>query len=119
MSILYAKLGYPSLTTGCPGPDEDNKLRRIKDCEKVLDYLETHGGYVKAALLELGFPESFRLHVSAYAKTIGFDIETYRFAHRNYGHWRTLPSKAKPMHTSNYVVPQCAPNAGQCMRSLS
>lgn len=39
-----------------------------------------------------------------YAKTIDFDFELYRFAHRQYGHWLTLVGKAKPIHKCDYLI---------------
>lgn len=84
VSDLYKLLGYPSLSIGCPGPDDDTKQKRDDDCKKVLDYLETHCSNVHAALRELGYPESFRAHVYAFAKATDFDLEVYRCPHQSH-----------------------------------
>ena len=109
---LYKELGYPSLNRGDPGPSEDTKRERIENCEKVIEHIETNGGYLKTAVRELGFPDSFRFHVRDYAKRIGFDFELYRFAHRSYGYWRTLPGKAKPVYTCDYILPVVCTKCG-------
>ena len=112
VSILYKKLGYPALPSGNPGLSKVTERERTENCEKVIEHIETHGGYLKTAVRELGFPDSFRLHVAAYAKTIGFDFELYRFAHRNYGFWRTLPGKAKRVYTCDYLLPAVCTKCG-------
>ena len=98
---LFKELGYPSLPSGATIDTEAQEKRDAK-CEAVLQYIEENGGYIKQALRELGFPESLRLHVAKYAKEIGFDLEAYRFAHRRYGYWLTLPGKARRYSTSDY-----------------
>ena len=87
VSVLYAQLGFPTLPIGCPGPDEDTMQKREEDCKKVLDYLQVHGGNVHSTLRELGYPESFRGHVYAFAKATDFDLEVYRCP---YQHYRSL-----------------------------
>ena len=104
ISLLYKKLGYPARPIGDSGPSAATKAERIRNCERVLERLESAGGYLKPAVLALGLPESFRHHVVEYAKTIDFDFEDYRFAHRQYGHWVTLVGKAKPIHKCDYLV---------------
>ena len=104
LCVLFKELGYPSIPVGDPGPSAATKDERIRNCERVLEHLETKGGYLKPTVLELGFPESFRHHVTAYAKEIDFDFEEYRFAHRRYGHWVTLVGKAQPIHKNNYLI---------------
>ena len=37
-----------------------------------------------------------------YAKSVGFDFEHWRFAHRKFGHWITLPGKANRIYTMDY-----------------
>lgn len=101
---LYKKLGYPSLPAGDPGSDALTKAQRAELCEKVIAHIETHGGYLKSSLRELEIPMGFAWHVRKFAKEIGFDFERYRFAHRQYGYWLTLPGKAKPVYTCDYLL---------------
>ena len=112
LSVLFKELGYPAIPPGDPGPDAATKAERIRNCERVLEHLEIKGGYLKPTVLELGLPESFRHHVVEYAKTIDFNFEIYRFAHREYGHWLTLPGKAKPIYTCDYLLPAVCTKCG-------
>ena len=104
LCVLFKELGYPSIPAGDPGPTAEKKAERIRNCERVLEHLETYGGYLKPTVRELGLPESFRHHVAAYAKEIDFDFEEFRFAHRRFGYWLTLPGKAKPIHKCDYLI---------------
>ena len=104
LSALFKELGYPAIPVGNPGPSATTKAERIRNCERFLERLEAAGGYLKPTVLELGLPESFRHHVAEYAKSIDFDFEEYRFAHRQYGHWITLVGKAKSIHKCDYLV---------------
>ena len=104
LSELFKELGYPAIPVGDPGPSAATKAERIRNCERVLEHLETKGGYLKPTVLALGLPESFRHHVVEYAKSIDFDFEDFRFAHRQYGHWITLVGKAKPIHKCDYLI---------------
>ena len=104
ISRIYQKLGYPCLPVGKQTVNSVTLEARIALCEEILAHIETHGGYLKPTLRELDIPESFLVHVRNYAKKIGFDFELYRFAHRQYGFWLTLPGKAKPVHTCDYMI---------------
>ena len=104
LSVLFKELGYPSLPKGRTPVDAETQSQRDNDCERAIEYIEKHGGSINNAVRKLELPESFRLFVAAYGKKVGFDFEIYRFAHRRYGHWLTLPGKAKPYSTMDYHV---------------
>ena len=108
----YANLGYPSLPVGGRTANSVTKEERIALCDEILAHIETHGGYLKPTLREMDIPESFLYHIRNYARQINFDFELYRFAHRQYGHWMTLPGKAKPVHTCDYMIPAVCTKCG-------
>ena len=102
VSALFKELGYPSLPKGRAPLDPEAQSNRDDLCELAIEYIEKHGGSINNAVRKLELPESFRLFISAYGKAVDFDFERYRFAHRRYGHWLTLPGKAIPYSTMDY-----------------
>ena len=102
ISILFKELGYPCLPSGRQPADAEALSKRHEQCEQVIAFIETKGGSVKNAVRALELPEAFRLHVAEYAKQTGFDLEAFRFAHRRYGAWLTLPGRAVPYSTRDY-----------------
>lgn len=102
ISKLFQELGYPALPSGRSPADAETQSIRDDLCEQVIDFIESKGGSIKNAVRALNLPDAFRFHVSAYARKVGFDLEAYRFAHRRYGYWLTLPGKAVPYTTSDY-----------------
>ena len=58
VSLLHQKLGYPSLSAGCPDIDQAIQQKRTEYCEKFLGFIETPGSYLNATRRELGYPDS-------------------------------------------------------------
>ena len=102
ISKLYHELGYPSLPSGRLPADAETQSKRDAQCEQVIDFIESKGGSIKNAVRAFGLPDAFRLHVSEYGRKVGFNFQDFRFAHRRYGHWLTLPGKAQPYTTMDY-----------------
>ena len=102
LSTLFKELSYPTLPKGRTPLDSEAQSKRNDLCEQAIEFIEKNGGSINNAVRKLELPESFRLFVAAYGKKIGFDFEFYRFAHRRYGHWLTLPGKAIPYSTMDY-----------------
>ena len=72
-------------------------------CEQIVDHIIEHGGYVESTIRELGI-SIYKNAVYDYCKDRGIDLRLYRFAHRRYGHWLTLPCIAEPCYTMDYKV---------------
>ena len=93
--IALRKLGIVSRV-------RDAGRRSVQErCQEVIDFIEDNGGYVQKVIREQGFNID-RGSVYRYAKEIGFDLQAYRFAHRDYGHWTTLPGRAKKISKCDY-----------------
>ena len=72
-------------------------------CERVVDHIMQNGGSVASTIRELGI-NVYRNAVYDYCKDRGINLRLYRFAHRRYGHWLTLPCIAQRCYTMDYKV---------------
>ena len=72
-------------------------------CEQVVDHIMENGGYVESTIRELGI-NIYKNAVYDYCRERGIDLRLYRFAHRRYGHWLTLPCIAERCYTMDYKV---------------
>lgn len=105
VSNLYKELGYSAISRGCrPGQNVTTQEERDRISKEVIAHIEEHGGYVNQALKTLGYPQHYRWFVNQYAKEIGFDYKNWRFAHRRYGYWVTLPGHAQPVQACDYLL---------------
>ena len=105
VSSLYKELGYSSISRGGrPGQNVTSEEDRERISKEVIAYVEKEGGYVNHALQALGYPNHYRWFVNQYAREIGFDHKYWRFAHRRYGYWVTLPGHAEPVQACDYLL---------------
>ena len=105
VSNLYRQLGYSAIPRGSrPGQKVTTEEERKRISKKVIAYVKEHGGYINHALRDLGYPKHYRWFVNRYAQEIGFDYKNWRFAHRRYGYWLTLPGHAEHVPPADYLL---------------
>ena len=108
LTKVYKRLGLPTLKRGEQINPKSSKLydkeKTDEYCEKVIDYLQTHGGYLQTALKKVGLPTYFRPTFLAYAKKVGFDHTIWKQANQRYGYWLTLPCVVEKCYTCDYRV---------------
>jgi DNA-binding transcriptional ArsR family regulator len=80
-----------------------NHTERDALCEQVVNHIVENGGYVESTIRELGI-NIYKNAVYNYCKDNDIDLRLYRFAHRKYGHWLTLPCIAERIHTCDYKI---------------
>ena len=102
LTKLYRKNGYPSIEVGRRS-NLPTELEMERQAQQVVEHLVNNGGYIKPTIRELGFTVD-RARVKKYAQSIGINLTEYRFAHRKYGHWVTLPGLAERAGKSSYKV---------------
>ena len=72
-------------------------------CERVVNHIVENGGYVESTIRELGI-NIYKNAVYDFCKDRDIDLRPYRFAHRRFGHWLTLPCIPERCYTMDYKV---------------
>jgi hypothetical protein len=83
--------------------DVYGNTQRDELCEQVASYIMEHGGYVQSTIKKLGL-KVYRNAVYDYCEARNIDLRPYRFAHRRYGSWLTLPCIAETAYNCDYKV---------------
>ena len=84
---------------------------RNEMCEQVVNHIMEHGGFVQSTIKKLGL-KIYRNAVYDYCKVNDIDLRLYRFAHRRYGHWLTLPCIAEPVYNCDYKIKSLCTKCG-------
>lgn len=107
VSNAYRELGY----TAFPSGGRRNALKQSL-AQEVVEYIQTHGGYIQPALEKLGLNVS-RFTVTDYAKRNGINLKLYQFAYLEFGLWQTQPGPWKKCYTADYRVPTLCRGCGE------
>ena len=79
--------------------------------ELVVNHIIEHGGFVASTIKKLGI-KTHKNAVYDYCKEHDIDLMPYRFAHRRYGYWLTLPGVPERVHTCDYKVKSLCTKCG-------
>ena len=75
--------------------------KRNNLCQQVVDHIKENGGWIAPTIRELGL-NICRTTVYEYCKDNSIDLAPYHFAHRQYGHWLTLPGIPERCYVADY-----------------
>ena len=88
---------------GIKRKDVYGNTERDELCEEVVSHIMEYGGYVQSTIKKLGL-KIYKNAVYDYCKMRDIDLRLYRFAHRRYGNWLTLPCIAEPVYNRDYKI---------------
>lgn len=103
VSTIAKELGIKLNRPG--GVSKDNLAQQVLD-----RVMEVGGSYVDV-LKDMGLPIA-PITVRLYAQRVGFDFSHYRFAHRSYGQWLTLPGPTQRIYKADRLIPVTCTGCG-------